>query len=82
MMVFKLILTGVSSFSLGLVVGILIIYFLGGRKFFSFMKMDRMNMCSEMSSNVKEVHSEVDRRATTSLRSQELLEDKGDGSDE
>lgn len=81
-MVFKLIITGISSFSLGLVIGILIVYFLAGRKFFSFMKIDRTNMIGEMSSNSKEVHGEVDRRAILDQSKHQLLEERGENFDE
>ena len=75
-MVFKLIITGISSFSLGLVIGILIVYFLVGKTFFSFMKIDRMNMCSEMESNSNEVREELDSKVKESIEDQNLLEDK------
>lgn len=81
-MAFKLILTGLSSFSVGVVVGILIIYFLCGRKFFSFMKVERSNICGEMNSNTKEVLSEVDRRAFLDQPEHKLLEEKEENSDE
>lgn len=84
-MVFKIIITAVSSFSLGLVIGILIVYFLIGRKFFRFMKIERMNMISEMNSNSNEVLSEVDRRAKESELKHKLLKEQGgnlDGKEE
>lgn len=81
MMAFKFIMTGLASFNVGLILGILIIYFFGGRSFFKLMKIDRRNLCAEMESNTKEIHDEVDRRAAAELQ-HGLLENKGDGSDE
>ena len=77
----KLLFVGISSFGLGLTIGILIIYFLGARKFFSFMKIDRMNMCSEIQTNVKEVVGEVDRRAMLDQPEHKLIEEKGENLD-
>ena len=74
-MVFKMIIAGIGLFSLGLVIGILIIYFFVGREFFSFMKIERKNFCSEMESNTSEIHNDIyDRLSATKV--QNLLDDK------
>ena len=71
-MVFKLLIIAISSFSFGLALGILIIYFLVGKTFFNFMKIDRIHMCSEMESNSNEVRDELDKF----IEDDNLLDDK------
>ena len=79
-MVFKLIITGISCFSLGVGTGILIIYFLCGRSFFNFMKVERKNFCIEMDSNTKEIHDDMKLKVLVT-KSQNLLEEKGENLD-
>ena len=74
-MVFKVIIAIISSFSFGLAMGILIIYFLAARKFFMFMKVERQNFCSEMRSNTDEIHGDVNARAFAEQK-QKLLDQK------
>ena len=72
----KMILIGISIFSSGVVTGILVLYFFGLKRFLKFMKIDRMNLQSEIESNSGEIRGEIDRKAFESIQSQNLIEEK------